>query len=69
MTWRMSSILLMKAKNNNSEWGIFMSLMIKTFWVSLVCLSMLGIIVLGTAGIPAKPITMIKTIPNDRLPQ
>jgi hypothetical protein len=46
-----------------------MSLIIKTFWISLVCLSVLGVIVLGTVGIPAKPITITKTIPNDRLPQ
>lgn len=46
-----------------------MSLMIKTFWISLLCLSVLGIIVLGAVGIPAKPVTVIKSIQNDRLPQ
>ncbi|MBX9805588.1 MAG: hypothetical protein K2Y18_07550 [Alphaproteobacteria bacterium] len=45
-----------------------MSLMSKAFWISLLCLSFLGIIVLGVVGIPAKPVTVIKTIPNDRLP-
>jgi hypothetical protein len=59
----------MKKVKNNREWVIFMSLIIKTFWISLVCLSVLGVIVLGTVGIPAKPITITKTIPNDRLPQ
>jgi hypothetical protein len=59
----------MKKAKNNSGWGILMGLMIKTFWISLVGLSVLGIIVLGTVGIPAKPITITKTIPNDRLPQ
>lgn len=46
-----------------------MSLMIKTFWIALVCLSILGIVVLGMVGIPAKPTTIVKTIPTDRLPQ
>lgn len=46
-----------------------MSFMIKTFWISLLCLSVLGIIVLGMVGIPPKPMTVIKTIPNDQLPQ
>lgn len=46
-----------------------MSLMIKGFWISLVCLIVIGIVTLGLVGIPAKPITVTKTIPNDRLPQ
>jgi hypothetical protein len=46
-----------------------MSLVIKTFWIVLLCLSVLGIIALGIVGIPAKPMTIIKSIPNDRLPQ
>jgi hypothetical protein len=44
-----------------------MSLMIKTFWILLICLSLLSILVLGVVGIPAKPVTILKTIPNDRL--
>lgn len=46
-----------------------MSLMIKTFWVFLACLLLIGIVVLGVVGIPTKPVTITKTIPNDRLPQ
>lgn len=46
-----------------------MSFMIKTFWISLVCLSILGVAVLGMVGISPKPTTIVKTIPNDQLPQ
>ncbi len=46
-----------------------MSVMIKTFWISLLCLSILGVIVLGIVGIPPKSVTVVKSIPNDRLPQ
>lgn len=43
--------------------------MIKTFWISLVCLFIIGIVAMGLVGIPAKPVTVLKTIPNDRLAQ
>jgi hypothetical protein len=43
--------------------------MIKGFWISLACLAIIGIIVLGFVGIPAKPVTIMKSIPNDRLSQ
>jgi len=46
-----------------------MSLIIKAFWIFVLCLSVVGIVALGLVGIPAKPITITKTIPNDRLPQ
>jgi len=46
-----------------------MSLMIKTFWISLLSLLVIGFITLGIFGIPAKSVTISKSIPNDRLPQ
>jgi len=46
-----------------------MSLVVKTFWIVLSGLSVCGIIALGVVGIPAKPITIYKSISVDRLPQ
>ncbi len=46
-----------------------MSVMIKTFWISLLCLSVLGVVLLGIIGIPPKPMTVVKSISNDQLPQ
>jgi hypothetical protein len=43
--------------------------LIKGFWIVLGCLVIIGIVTLGLVGIPAKPTTIQKTIPNDRLPQ
>jgi hypothetical protein len=43
--------------------------MIKTFWISLLCISILGVVILGVVGIPPKPVAVVKTIPNDQLPQ
>jgi|GEM_PF-2558147 hypothetical protein len=44
-----------------------MSLMIKMFWISLASLIVMAIIALGVIGIPAKPVTVVKSIPNDQL--
>lgn len=46
-----------------------MSLIVKTFWISLLCLFIVGMVTLGMVGIPAKPLTVTKTLPNDQLPQ
>jgi len=43
--------------------------MIKTFWISLVCLCLFGFVALGVIGIPVKPVTVVKSISIDRLPQ
>lgn len=44
-----------------------MSLMIKMFWISLASLIVMAIIALGVIGIPAKSVTVVKSIPNDQL--
>lgn len=46
-----------------------MGVMIKIFWISLLCISILGIVTLGIVGIPPKQVAVVKTIPNDQLPQ
>jgi hypothetical protein len=46
-----------------------MSVMIKTFWISFLCISILGVVILGIVGIPPKPVAVVKTIPNDQFPQ
>lgn len=46
-----------------------MSLMVKSFWIGLICLCLGGLVILGLIGIPAKPVTVVKTIPHERLPQ
>jgi len=43
--------------------------MIKTFWISLLCISILGIVALGIVGIPPKSTTIVKPILNDQLSQ
>jgi hypothetical protein len=45
-----------------------MSFVVKTFWIVLLGLSICGIVALGVVGIPAKPITIYKSISADRLP-
>jgi hypothetical protein len=57
----------MRVKNNNLKGGYVMSLMIKMFWISLASLILMAIIALGVIGIPAKPVTVVKSIPNDQL--